>query len=260
MNMDRTRHNNTIHLVLIGYIGSGKSSTANTIVRRQVFKRAPGSIRITTKVQISRAPFPSIEFYVVDTPGLEKDCDFDWIKQDIKNKFQPQRIVYAFVVRIGRALKDEIKLLNSLFMRNRQELFNNAVMIFTNAKELLNDDNIAAKRTFETWIADMPNLKKIIDDNTIQCLLFENVNASDDEKKSDVNKLLMLLNIPLDWASSEQTEQFVDPLCTWPNQVDERNKEETTIRLTKSQLQKQFGQAGLDFFEIEDRKQNHLLK
>ncbi|XP_071150971.1 GTPase IMAP family member 7-like [Mytilus edulis] len=252
--MALSQDNKTIHLVLLGYIGSGKSSTANTIVKRPVFKSAPGSIRITQKVQTSQAPFRNVEFNVIDTPGLEKESDFESIKQELKTKGITQSIVCALVVRIGRTSREEIKILDSV-MRKKTDLLKNTIMIFTNAKELSNDDNIAADQTFDTWIEDMPNLKKLINDHKIQYLPFENVNASEEEKKSEVNKLLKLLNIPPELFG--QTDQFC--LLT-PNRVYDEDKEETTIRVTKSQLQKQFGQAGLDFFEVEDRKQKQKQK
>lgn len=245
------RHKDTIHLVLIGFIGSGKSHTGNTIVRRKVFKSASGSVRITERVTKSQAPFSHVNFFVVDTPGLQKESDFDRLMCVIA-KMELHNVFYAFVVRIGRISKEEVKLLDFLMKRNQKDLDGKTIVIFTNAKELVNDDNVAANQTFDAWLADSPTLKHVLGENNLQCVQFENTNASDEERKSYVNDLLMVLNIPAEKSSSVQVGKLID---FDSKQSDGEKESETAILVTKNQLLSKFGESGVMFFELEEKKQ-----
>ncbi|CAC5405029.1 unnamed protein product [Mytilus coruscus] len=225
-----------VNLVLFGYKGSGKSSTGNTIINKKIFKHGASQVRLTNEIESHSAP--NVNLTVIDTPGLEKESEFTRIKSHTA-KLESQNVKYAIVVRIGRTTNEEIELIDTIMKRNKKELLGKTIMIMTNLKELWNEDNIESKRTFDSWLDDSPNLKKIVERYGLQYLQFENVNASKEEKKSYVNSLLMLLEIPSEGKSSEE-----EPL----NNLDiaksaEEKNNEVVISVTENELRKQFGSA-----------------
>lgn len=228
---------------MIGFKGSGKSSTGNTIINKKEFKYGVGHAKLTETVKACMAPFPNVNFTVIDTPGLEKDSDFTQIKSDIA-KLVSTDVTYALVVRIGRISNEEIKLIETLMKRNKKEMFKKTILILTNMKELGNDDNKHANRTFDSWLAESPNLKKIIGDYELQYLQFENVNASQEDKKSYVKNLCTLLEIPFDEAYSEKS--LIDKGSLNSNEEEDDG---AVILVTKSELRYQFGKSGETFFE-----------
>ena len=75
-----SQNNRELRLVLLGTTGSGKSSSANTIIGREVFK-ADGS-SITYKCNHHTTKIQDLEILVVDTPDL-----FD-TRQDTQSTFR----------------------------------------------------------------------------------------------------------------------------------------------------------------------------
>lgn len=155
-------------LILIGSIGSGKSSTGNTLIGRKQFKTGLGSKRITTEIQRENISFGMLDVTLIDTRGLQQPSDVHEILKNLSAE-ENKNVIFAINIAIGRYTLNDKLLITSL-MRYYRSILKKVLIVFTREDELKND----SCHSFQSWLEDVPSLMKLIETYRINYFALDN--------------------------------------------------------------------------------------
>lgn len=109
--MEISNEHDEVRLVLVGRTGTGISSTGNTILNKDVFKRSVFSVSVTEECKSGESIRYGTKVIVVDTPGLfNNKLKHNKVKKEISKCMNflskgPHAFIYIF--RISRHSKEE---------------------------------------------------------------------------------------------------------------------------------------------------------
>ncbi|KAJ0977250.1 hypothetical protein J5N97_012724 [Dioscorea zingiberensis] len=183
-------------VVLIGKTGNGKSSTANSILRRKAFKSKASSSGVTTSCQLDRVLYEDGRLVnVIDTPGL---FDFTGDTKDMakeitkclelaKDGVHAVLVVLSVKSRFSREEEASIKCLEEIFGKR---IFDYMILVFTGGDQLEDDE-----LTLSDYLDDSPEpLKELLCLCDVRMVLFNNKTKDETKNADQVNELFVLVD------------------------------------------------------------------
>lgn len=148
--------------MLIGFPGSGKSETSNTLIGKRDFKAELQNVGQTLHQEVNSV-FGDLHVSVRDIHSFESLNEF----VDIYNSLidlECRKVVFGLTIGIGRLPTGYTDTLKSLFKDNGigQHLTRRTFVIFTKVDELLRYDEVSYKDKFDKWLRDAEQINQLI--------------------------------------------------------------------------------------------------
>lgn len=192
-----TRHpknlENEVRLVFLGKTGSGKSSTANTILNKEAFLSKPSGKSVTPKCTSKQANVFGRDILAVDTPGLfDTGSSNEVILKEVLKCIgltSPGPQCFLLVLSLSRFTNEERQTIEHFVDFFGNDVYRYFIIVFT-GKDKLDHDGM----TLEQYLETVPEeLQAIIRECGNRCIAFNNW-AKDSDRKRQTKSLLKMID------------------------------------------------------------------
>lgn len=167
-----------VNLVLVGMAGTGKSASANSILRKEAFLSTSSSSSVTRECQVEQREINGVHVRVIDTPDIFDDEMPSSVREKhvkrCKQLCESKPCVFVLVMHASRFTDGERDILKKLERAFGSKVREKTVILFTRG-----DDLQHARMSLEDFLHRcQPALKEIIQKCGNRCVLFENMSDS----------------------------------------------------------------------------------
>lgn len=163
-----------VNLVLLGMTGTGKSSTGNTIIGKNLFQSKCSSKPVTRQCQLEVTTINGLDVRVIDTPDMfDEDMEPSVRDKHVKNcteLCETYPCVFVLVLEISRFTDEERHIMRKLKEMFGRKVNEKTIILFTNGNDLFQ-----AKMSLQLFLDEChPDLREIVKLCGSRCVLFEN--------------------------------------------------------------------------------------
>ncbi|CAG2210914.1 unnamed protein product [Mytilus edulis] len=193
-------------LVLIGFPGSGKSETGNTVIGKRVFNNEPQQKQETNDVF-------DLRLTVRDTPGFESMAEFSKIYNSLKD-LDIRKVVFGLTIRIGRSDPGFTDTIHKLFRDSGvgEHLSRRTILIFTCVDELLENHKEIYEDSFKKWLRKSEGINQLITSFQLKYCVIHN-------KQQGANQVKQVEQIVTHIKSLFQNDSELETWCHFNDTV-----------------------------------------